>query len=76
MSVDPQMMGQMLMQRAQPGQQQSGQPQSGANLLQQILAMQQLKQRMGQLPPPQPGTPPGALAPQALNTPMGPGTNA
>lgn len=76
MSVDPQMMGQMLMNRGQqPGMAGIGgqpAPSGGPNLLQQILAMQQLKQRLGQLPqqPPQAGP----MAPQ--NTPMGPGTNA
>lgn len=72
MSVDPQMMAQLLMQR---GQQQpgmagvGGQPAQagGANLLQQILAMQQLKQRLGQVPPPQPG-----MAPGMPNMPPGP----
>jgi hypothetical protein len=66
MSADPQMMAQLLMQRGQqPGMAGSPPAQNGMNLLQQVLAMQQLKQRLGQLPqqPPQPGQPPGTLMP-------------
>lgn len=81
MSADPQMMAQLLMQHGQQGGMpaNNGQPQaSGAsNLLQQVLAMQQLKQRLGQAPQqtPAPGSPPGVMAPQIINS-MGGGTNA
>lgn len=86
MSMDPNMIAQLLMQKGGQGGQQGMVPQqsalgTGSNLLQQVLMMQQLKQRLGGLPqqpqPPQPGQPPGMPAPmtQADNS-MGPGTNA
>lgn len=84
MSVNPQIMAQLLMQGGQQPPNQGGgmgAPSSGGapNLLQQVLAMQQLKQRMGQQgpQPPQPGQPPGMMAPQAMaGNAMGPGTNS
>jgi hypothetical protein len=82
MSVNPQIMAQLLMQGGQQPPNQMGgmgSATSGApNLLQQVLAMQQLKQRMGQQgQPPQPGQPPGMMAPQAMpGNAMGPGTNS
>lgn len=79
MSADPQMMAQLLMRNGQqqPGMGGTNQSSGGTNLLQQILAMQQLKQRLGQPPqqPPQAGMPPGAPMPQTLNSSMAPGIN-
>lgn len=85
MSVNPQMMAQLLQQGGQ-GQTPQMSPMGGAaNLLQQILAMQQLKQRMagGQDPNQQPPMPqttmgapgaPGQAQPQGMNqNPMFPG---
>lgn len=79
MSADPQMIAQLLMQKGQqqPGMQGTQPAAGGANLLQQILAMQQLKQRLGQpQQPPAPGQPPGMPAPMTQpGNAMGPGTN-
>ncbi len=73
MSMDPQMMAQLLMKQGQ--QPQGGQAgllntSSGApNLLQQVLTQMALKQRLGQQPPPptNPGTPGAMMGPGGLS---------
>ena len=76
MSMDPQMIAQLLMRQGQGGQggtAQGGQAYSpsgagqAANLLQQVLMAQQLKQRSGQQGPTQPGTPGAQMGPGGLS---------
>ncbi len=74
MSMDPQMMAQLLMRQGQQPQGAPGQAgllntSSGApNLLQQVLTSMALKQRLGQQPPPtNPGTPGAQMGPGGLH---------